>query len=82
MAKFGSPTTPQDYEIPMALPDTVQDLAWSPTSNLLVDGAWDNNVRNTSLFFFFQNFKKMENGEKILMHDRYDVGKFSIKVNK
>ena len=41
---FGSVTV-ADYEVPVPINDSIQTLSWSPTSNLLVDGGWDNNVR-------------------------------------
>ncbi|KAK1929864.1 Protein RAE1 [Phytophthora citrophthora] len=34
-----------DYTIGEAINDGIQDLAWSPTSNVLVSGSWDNYVR-------------------------------------
>lgn len=47
---FGTTSTvAQDYEVPVPANDAIQDLSWSPTSNLLVDGGWDNNVREKEL---------------------------------
>jgi len=34
-----------DYTIGEAINDGIQDLAWSPTGNVLVSGSWDNYVR-------------------------------------
>ena len=34
-----------DYTIGETINDGIQDLAWSPTSNVLVSGSWDNYVR-------------------------------------
>ncbi|CEG50231.1 mRNA export protein (contains WD40 repeats) [Plasmopara halstedii] len=34
-----------DYTIGETINDGIQDLAWSPTSNILVSGSWDNYVR-------------------------------------
>lgn len=34
-----------DYTIGETINDGIQDLAWSPTSNVLVSGSWDNFVR-------------------------------------
>lgn len=52
MATFGAaasaggyPNPNNDYTIPQTINDGIQDLAWSPTSNTLVSGSWDNCVR-------------------------------------
>jgi mRNA export factor len=52
MASFGAPAAAGGYQnpngdftIPQAINDGIQDLAWSPTSNTLVSGSWDNFVR-------------------------------------
>ncbi|KAF1331616.1 Wd domain-containing protein, partial [Globisporangium splendens] len=55
MSAFGAPAASaaaggyanpnNDYTIPTPINDGVQDLAWSPTSNVLVAGSWDNLVR-------------------------------------
>ncbi|EQC33987.1 hypothetical protein SDRG_08666 [Saprolegnia diclina VS20] len=34
-----------DYDVPPDVPDSIQDLSWSPTANVLVAGSWDNYVR-------------------------------------
>ncbi|RLN89839.1 hypothetical protein BBJ28_00004063, partial [Nothophytophthora sp. Chile5] len=34
-----------DYTIAETINDGIQDLSWSPTSNVLVSGSWDNYVR-------------------------------------
>lgn len=50
MSVFGGaqgpyPNPNNDYSIPQTINDGIQDLAWSPTSNVLVSGSWDNCVR-------------------------------------
>jgi mRNA export factor len=49
---FGAPAggTPYpnqngDYDVQPIIQDGIQDLAWSPTANVLVAGSWDNLVR-------------------------------------
>ncbi|KAJ0409225.1 hypothetical protein P43SY_006722 [Pythium insidiosum] len=39
------PNPNNDYDVPPAVNDGIQDLAWSPSSNILVAGSWDNLVR-------------------------------------
>ncbi|RHY07068.1 hypothetical protein DYB25_011969 [Aphanomyces astaci] len=34
-----------DYDVPPDVPDSIQDIAWSPTANVLAAGSWDNHVR-------------------------------------
>jgi len=38
-------TMAMDYDVPDAVPDSIQDIAWSPNSNVIVAGSWDNAVR-------------------------------------
>ena len=45
-AQSGGYSNPNnDYTIGETINDGIQDLAWSPTSNVLVSGSWDNYVR-------------------------------------
>ena len=34
-----------DFNVPRAGDDGISSLSWSPTSNILISGSWDNNVR-------------------------------------
>ncbi|DBA05081.1 TPA: hypothetical protein N0F65_000769 [Lagenidium giganteum] len=52
MSAFGAPAASgpypnpnNDYTIPQSINDGIQDLSWSPSSNVLVSGSWDNHVR-------------------------------------
>lgn len=45
-AAAGAPHNPnKDFEVPSPPTDGVSCLAFSPTSNLLIAGSWDNQVR-------------------------------------
>ncbi|OQR95758.1 WD domain-containing protein [Thraustotheca clavata] len=44
-ATSSASTAAQDYDVPPDVPDSISDISWSPTSNVLVAGSWDNYVR-------------------------------------
>ncbi|CAK4285822.1 unnamed protein product [Aphanomyces euteiches] len=53
----------QDYDVPPDVPDSIQDIAWSPNANILVAGSWDNHVRCWEVQHQGANFQAVARAE-------------------